>query len=607
MIRILDTHTINQIAAGEVVENPAAVVKELVENSIDAMASSIIIEIQKGGISLIRVTDNGNGIKKDDVELAFLRHSTSKIQVAHDLLSINSLGFRGEALASIAAVSEVEIITKEPLSLTGKRMVVVASKIQTSEEIAAPSGTTFIIRNLFFNVPARKEFLKSPAREASKITNYLYKLALANPNISFKYFNNNKLTFQTNGNIDLKQVIFNLYGKNITDQTIPLKYQQNDITIAGRIGMPAINRPNRNLQIFFINSRYITSHLLNKAVEEAYKTLTMVGKFPVSILHINISPADIDVNVHPTKLEIRFKDPDLVYNHVYDAVNSKLKNTNLIPEFSNSFIDRTNNSQSNNQNTTRKEADNSFFVTHKEVENYKIDQLINDYSSEITPSLLTQINAENTQKNTENTPEVYAENNNKLQKNKPQEGVDYIIIGQIFSTYWLVKHLNKILLMDQHAAHEKVIYEKYLQDYLNNTIHQQQLIVPITINLTPEEVENINIDILVKMGFQIEVFGENSLIIREVPVLFDKPMSTEGLTDFFQQFSQKNIYLSQEEKIIQMACKSAIKGNNIIDKQECKALIEALLMLENPYTCPHGRPTLISLKKADIEKLFKRI
>ncbi|OON99260.1 MAG: hypothetical protein ATN35_13555 [Epulopiscium sp. Nele67-Bin004] len=595
-IEILDTHTINQIAAGEVVERPSSVVKELVENSIDASASSITVEIKGGGIELIRITDNGTGIEKDEIETAFLRHATSKIKLAKDLNTVTSLGFRGEALASIAAVSMVELISKKPKQITGKRVVFEGGEINASEEVACPEGTTFIMRNLFYNVPARKAFLKSPSTEGAKISDYLYKLALANPHISFKYFRDNKLIFQTSGNQELKPVVFQLYGKDIAAQTIPLYTKVEHIEIAGLLGKPSISRGNRNYENFFINGRFINSALLQKAVEEAYKTLTMVGKFPVAILHLTMPPEQVDVNVHPTKLEVRFKNSQSLYDFVYESVLMTIRETNMVPTISEAkqIIAK----PIDNKVDSQQVLVESFFVPHKTPEKLQFDKLVNKPE---TP---------------QQSPKIFEPTIQVEQKTKsvtqplPKRGIDYDIIGQIFETYWLIKHHDKVFVMDQHAAHERVLYEKFMQDYTNSTVHSQQLLVPETINLSPLEMNTIkeNIDTLNKLGFLLEIFGDSDIIVREVPYIFNMAMPISKFKVFLEDFrSSSNIYLSEEERIITMSCKAAIKGNDKIDMVECDKLVQFLLALDNPYSCPHGRPTLISMQKIDIEKLFKRV
>lgn len=672
-IKILDTHTINKIAAGEVVERPASVVKELVENSIDAKASSITVEIKNGGIDFIRITDNGKGIPKDEVEIAFLRHATSKITNADDLLEVLSLGFRGEALASIASVSKVELITKTSDDLTGKRIEVSAGKIQSSEEIACPDGTTFIMRHLFYNVPARKEFLKSTGTEASKIADYMYKLALAHPEISFKYIQNNKLVFNTSGNHELQSCVLSLYGKEVAKNTIKLNYQDQGIQVVGLLGKPTLTRGNRNYEHFFINGRYIKSFLLQKAVEEAYKTLTMIGKFPFVVLHLQINPNLVDVNVHPTKLEVRFKESEKIYQVVYKGVLAHLHEENLIPEVSQTFMEKpkfksehTNNTQlfvdsffaprkpDNDLNLTtlvdRKEktaqdphepipkifnsSPENRVVSSLDTINlvdsgdivFKEEQVLSEptISEAIHTPFLYELPIENERVSLEvstippinATNPVYIESVEEVSPPvtiyKPVEGIDYQIIGQLFNTYWLIEHEGAVLIIDQHAAHERVMYEKFMHDFTSGTVATQVLLVPETINLPASEMLLIeeNMALFKNLGFHLEVFGDHTIILREVPYLFNKPLGVEHFKHMLDSLDIKNtksLYELKEESIIQMACKSAIKANDRLDSKECKLLIESLLMLENPYTCPHGRPTIVRLKHSDIEKIFKRI
>ncbi len=670
MIKVLDNHTINQIAAGEVVERPSSVVKELVENSIDAKASVITVEIKNGGIDLIRITDNGNGIKKDEMELAFLRHATSKIEIAKDLESVLSLGFRGEALASIASVSQIELVSKPPGELTGKKLTLEGGEIQSRRELAAPDGTTFIVRNLFFNVPARKAFLKTPQAEGTKITDYLCKLALANPHISFNYFLNNKNIFQTNGNSDLKQVIFQLHGKDIASQTIPVEKKSGIYELAGRIGKPSISKGNRSYENFFINGRFIISALLQRAVEEAYKTLTMVGKFPFVVLHLKMPPQEVDVNVHPAKLEVRFRNPDALFDFVREAVLSTLRNTNIMPSMG----------ELKNIKPKPKAHEqlrvSSFFTPYQQVQELQFEDLVTDtavsskifdvvpsaslegsidtsgidgasldgtQNTELNKSTIVNDKHNPTGKDLEISSELitydepksfveslfkvaeqpydvpYVATNKSIEKVKeldtklyiPKRGVDYEIIGQIFETYWLIQHYEKVLIMDQHAAHERVMYEKLLREFMNSTVHSQQLLCAHTVHLDPIAMANVkeNLETLSKLGFNIELFGESDIILREVPFMFNKPMPVDKFRDFIENFNRRsnvNVYLTEEERIISMSCKAAIKGHTKITHAECQTLIEALLGLDNPYSCPHGRPTLVSLKLGDIEKLFKR-
>lgn len=639
LIKLLDTHTINKIAAGEVVERPASVVKELVENSIDAKASSITVEIKNGGIDLIRITDNGKGIPKDEVEIAFLRHATSKIQTAEDLSHVLSLGFRGEALASIGAVSKVELLTKTPHDLTGKRVEVEGGKIISSEEIACPAGTTFIMRQLFYNVPARRAFLKAVSTEAGRIADVVYKLALAHPEIAIKYIQNNKLVFQTNGGYDLQRCVFSLYGKETAKNTLPLHYEQDGIGLSGLLGLASLARANRNYEFFFINGRYIKSPLLQKAVEEAYKALITIGKFPFIILHLNLDPEEVDVNVHPTKLEVRFKESERIYNAVYEGVRHHLAAENLIPELTSltptckapkleptpvptqvrveSFF---------NKPQFNKSYDMSKMTSSplKRSEDFKVAQTVYKPLFETTPkedfkvsevpesSVLTSETKPTFQVEQAIPVAVSLENASLNEPYKPIEGLDYKIIGQLFNTYWIIEYKDQVMIMDQHSAHERVMYEQYMKDFTTSHVSTQILLMPETIHLPKSELLFIeqNLELLCKLGFGIELFGEESIMIREVPYLFNQPMSLNAFKDMLDSIDLKkveNLYEMKEAHIIQLSCKSAIKAHDQLTHAECKALIESLLTLENPYTCPHGRPTLVKLSKTDIEKIFKRI
>lgn len=633
-IQLLDTHTINKIAAGEVVERPASVVKELVENSIDARASSITIEIKNGGVDFIRITDNGKGITKDEVEIAFLRHATSKITSAEDLSHVLSLGFRGEALASIGAVAKVELLTKTPNALTGKRVEVEAGQILHSEEIACPAGTTIIMRQLFYNVPARRAFLKSTATETSKIAEVVYKLALAHPEIAIKYIQNNKLVFQTAGNHDLKRCVFSLYGKDTAKDTLPIQYEEDGIQISGLIGLPTLTRANRQYEQFFINGRTIKSNLLQKATEEAYKTLVTIGKFPFVILHLNLPPEEVDVNVHPTKLEVRFSDSDRVYQAVYNGIRQHIQGENLIPEVRQ--LGKTPAYKPAPIEATGAIKVESFFNKPQFHKSYDPSKLVDaplkqkedfDIAKSVYKPLFSETKVEEeplvplvgeqasltkeqvfTVENEECIPPV----EEITEPYKPVEGVDYKIIGQIFNTYWILEYGNQVLLMDQHSAHERVMYEQYMKDFTTSNVSTQILLMPETLHVSSGELLFIetHLELLQRLGFGLELFGESSIIIREVPYLFNHPMSISAFRDLLDSIDVKkttNLYEMREEHIIQLSCKSAIKAHDQLTHAECKALIEALLTLENPYTCPHGRPTLVKLSKTDIEKIFKRI
>ncbi len=636
-IKLLDTHTINKIAAGEVVERPAAVVKELVENSIDAGASTVTVEIKNGGIDLIRVTDNGRGIPKDEVEIAFLRHATSKITSADDLLEVLSLGFRGEALASIGAVSKTELITKTPGALTGKRVAVQAGKPIESEEIACPEGTTLTIRQLFYNVPARKAFLKSTSSEASRIADTMYKLAMAHPEIAFKYIQNNKLIFTTSGNRDLKQVVFQLYGKETAKQVIPFHYEQEGVEVSGLLGTTQLTRANRQYEHFFINGRTIKSYTLQKAVEEGYKTLITIGKFPFAIIHLHIQPDTVDVNVHPTKLEVRFKESEHIAQIVETAVRQSLRQQSHIPDVATpkikpqAIVDTTKEAvqQVRVESFIQKYQPPEPFTPQRPIENVASSHLF----EKVKPQETVHVHeASSSYRETvvapeEDTPQTQAVSLPTPQKSeqvvsvevkqpdevKPaQVPIDYKIVGQLFDTYWLIEYNEELFLIDQHAAHERVMYEHYMRDFMQATVHSQVLLFPETLTLSAEESVWIEerLETFNQLGFGLEFLGDRHLVVREVPYLFNKPMTVDkvrDLLDRLQHTNAHNLYELKESDIIQMSCKSAIKANDKLDASECKALIESLMMLENPFTCPHGRPTIVSLKKTDIEKIFKRI
>lgn len=688
-IKLLDTHTINKIAAGEVVERPCSVVKELVENSVDAKASSITVEIKNGGIDLIRVTDNGVGIPKEQVEIAFLRHATSKISVAEDLYEVTSLGFRGEALASIAAISHVELLTKEKEGLTGKRVLISGGKINEAEEVACPNGTTIIVRHMFYNVPARKAFLNSHSSEAAKISDYMYKLALAHPEIAFKYIQNSKVVFSTSGDHELKHCVLNIYGKEYARHTFKCYYKANGIKCAGLIGDPTLNRSNRNYEHFFINGRYIKSSILQGAVEAAYKTLVMVGKFPFVILHLYMDPSMVDVNVHPTKLQVRFKNVELIDRVVHDAVAETLKAQYLVPD---AALDKPRGMMKVEPVIeTNQLGAETFFIPRKEENTATIESLLGDSTLRHLPEtnpykpskqtierLFGPDNMDTLKKgaddprvaNTETNEQeqvaeegallTYSANHKEsipneseavLDLTSPQAGthelvqqlgqleqrrqeamvekqmenqiesyeadhrplpVPYRIIGQIFKTYWLIAYGEKVFIIDQHAAHERILYERFMAYFKSGHVATQLLLMPETLHVTPEEkvLLDENEALFTKLGFSYEMFGEKDIVIREVPYLFNEPISPHVFQEVLDQLTEgnmKNIVDVKAETIIRMSCRSAIKGNHRLSSSECEELIHALMTLDNPFTCPHGRPTIVALSEVDIEKMFKRI
>lgn len=602
VIKLLDNHTINKIAAGEVVERPASVVKELVENSIDAKSSAITVEIKEGGISMIRITDNGIGISPQNVKTAFLRHATSKIETDLDLESVLSLGFRGEALASIAAVSQLELITKTREELTGTRIELHGGEIIANEEVGCPEGSTIIMRNIFYNTPPRKKFLNSPASEAAKISDIVYKLALGHPEISFKYINNNKLVFNTSGNHHLKNCVMSVYGKDIARNAIEIKYKEEDLTLVGILGKPSSSRSNRSYENFFINGRYVKSDIIQNALEDAYKTSLTVGKFPVAILHLIIEPQNIDVNVHPTKMEVRFKDNDRIYNFIYESVRKALTGENLIPTVTFNTPPRAPIAKPTH---TQQRIPEPFEIKRKEENKPTAKTMVPEIKAEnpYTPVIkreglfVKEDKAKSIEKARPETRKVYR---------------DYTIVGQFFNTYWMIEIDDRIYMIDQHAAHERILYERLLEDFYSLAPLKQALIEPVVINVSPNEKLIIEkyIDLLHQFGFEIEEFGEGAFASRTIPILFNGPAHRDILSQMLDLLMEKempSLYETQVNRIAVMACKAAVKAHDKLSAIECKKIIEDLMELENPYTCPHGRPTIVAMTKYEIEKKFQRV
>lgn len=606
-INILDNKTINKIAAGEVVERPLSVIKELVENSIDAKANAITVEIKDGGTSLIRVTDNGMGIPKDEVKIAFIRHATSKIKTEEDLSSILSLGFRGEALASIASVSMVEVITKESDALTGYRMEINGGELIEEGEIGCPEGTTMIVKNLFYNTPARKKFLKSNSSEANGINDIITKLAIGHPEISFKYINNNKVVFLTSGNGKLKDVIYNIYGKDVVKKIMNIAYVDMGLEIYGYIAKPEINRSTRVYENVFVNGRYIKSKEIESAIEEAYKEYLMVKRFPFAIIKININPAFVDVNVHPAKIEVRFKNVQDVKDIVRHSIKNVLKDINMVLD-----ID----SEKEEKIVYKREEIKEPF----EIENLKVreDELKENgfISQDFVQPKIIEVNNDIKEREVKINYDSEGIATELVEKdivvNKENLFLDYKIVGQIFETYWVIESMGKVYAIDQHAAHEKILYENMLKQFLEGKIKSQVLINPIIVDLSQIEFNLVksNISIFEKSGFKIEVFGTNSFAIREVPIIFNNPTNDRiflDIVDEILQMKQSSIYELKNDDIATMACKAAVKANNKLSIVEARKLIEDLMLLENPFHCPHGRPVIISISKYEIEKKFKRI
>lgn len=630
-IQVLDQHTIDKIAAGEVIERPAAVVKELVENSIDAGANAITVEIKDGGIQFIRITDNGTGIDKDQVKTAFLSHATSKIKSAEDLVTVGSLGFRGEALSSIAAVAQVELVTKTSHGLTGVRYVIEGGKEVSCEEIGCPEGTTFLVRNLFYNTPARKKFLKTGPTEASHIDGLLQRLALSHPTISFKFINNNQNKLYTTGNGNLKDIIYHIYGKEISSNLIPIDVISDSIIIKGYIGKPYISRGNRTYENYFVNGRYVKSDIINKAIEEGYKTYTMVHKYPFVCLDFHIDSELIDVNVHPAKMELRFVNSEELYGFIVDSIREALQQKELIPtvpieekKLEKRILPKTRMPEPFEQK--RKELEpplvprqNPYSMKNPDigrpiVEAVKseIDKLIPDRVAETNDYQVTKLNKE-----MQSEPELTALQNEQLdlfEENilEKDDQIHFKVLGQLFKTYWLIELDEKLMIMDQHAAHEKVNYEKLIKAFEQNEIYGQQLEPPMIVTLNMKEVNVINTyqKYFEGLGYQIEAFGGDEYCIRSVPAnlygLGERDIFIELLDTISEDMGITNGDLITN-KIASMSCKAAIKGNQKITYEEVNALLEELMKLDNPYTCPHGRPTMIVMTKTEIEKKFKRI
>lgn len=651
-IKMLDQRTINQIAAGEVIERPSSVVKELAENAMDAKATMITVEIKEGGIDFIRITDNGFGIEKEQVETAFLPHATSKIRSIEDLLDVASLGFRGEALASIASVAKVEVITKTDRSMTGVRYQIEGGREIAKEEIGCPVGTTFVIKHLFYNTPARRKFLKSKNSEAGYIEQLLYHLALSHPNIAFKLIVNNKNKLNTNGNGSLKDVIYQIYGRETASNLIAIKAENSFMKIEGFIGKPVLSRGNRQAETYFINQRYIKSKLISRAIEEAYKSFTMVHKYPFTVLHIEIKPELLDVNVHPAKMEVRMKREEEIYSFIYTTLREALNRREMIPDISLGGKKKEKVRQEEKiepfemkrggygspytKPKMLRESDNFFEKpsgTTKSEQKEKIRQELKTLEEILKPSekkeeresqkhqpeeidIILQkssIAFENGEKDfdesIEKKPEqlsFFTEKEKKEQKNK------YKIIGSLFDTYWLLEGEDKLFMLDQHAAHEKIMFEKLMEQKKEQEIYEQQLNPPIVVSLTINEQEMIEKyrEQFKALGFTIEEFGSNEYCIRTVPANLYGLGEREVLMEMIDQLCEDGILLEPDKifyKIATMACKAAVKGNQRLSLVEAQALVEQLMSLENPYTCPHGRPVFISMSKTEIEKMFKRI
>lgn len=623
-IVLLDENTINKIAAGEVVERPAAVVKELVENAIDAGASAVTVEIKEGGLSFIRITDNGCGISREEVRLAFERHSTSKIRSAEDLIHISSLGFRGEALASIAAVAQVELVTKTKSSLTGCRYLIDGGQEKALEEIGCPDGTTFLVRNIFFNTPARRKFLKSAMTEAGYVNDLVERLAISHPEVSFKFINNNQIKLQTSGNSNRKEIIYHVYGRDIAGQLLEIDCEKNGLKLNGYIGKPVVSRGNRNYMNYFINGRYIKSAIINKAIEEAYKPYTMTHRYPFTSVVLTIDPARIDVNVHPAKMEIRISNQEEVFQFVYDAVSEALSRRELIPEVEIGAPKR-------EKKTVMPEVKNTApepFEVKRRQEAWmpkspepvskplplpvipmaeKSPQPAEVREEPAVPAIPVVTPAAQPKEQVFKQEELFEAG--LLSKEAVRE---HHIIGQLFQTYWLIEYQDKLFLIDQHAAHEKVLYERTMKGLKEKEMLSQMVEPPIIISLTMREEEALKAhqEMLARLGFEIEHFGGKEYSVRAVPGdlygIAARELLLELIDSLVEEEGKKNPDLILE-KVASMSCKAAVKGNQRLSEEEARALIDELMTLDNPYNCPHGRPVIISMTRQEIEKKFKRI
>lgn len=653
-INVLDHQTIDKIAAGEVVERPFSVVKELVENAIDAGADAITVEIKDGGISLIRVTDNGGGIEKSQVSNAFLRHATSKIVSVDDLTDLVSLGFRGEALASIAAVSMVELISKTPQDLTGIRYVIEGGMEKGQEEIGAPEGTTVLVRNLFYNTPPRKKFLKQPQTEGSYVADLMEHLAMSNPRIAFKFILNGQTRFYTTGNADLKEIVYRIYGKEIASQLVPFFFEKEGMSVSGLLGKPVINRANRNYEIFYVNGRYIKSKLFSKAIEEGYREYLMQHKFPFCVLHFEIDTRQIDVNVHPTKMEIRIAGEAAFYDTVKDAVHEALHRVEMIPEVTLSGKDDGSGSKKEKkaklsvpepfeQNRIAQERASSPARAASIEQLYRKNQPDrNRRKKQDNLAVLDDLTGKNSEVDLRNLMSRDKQTD-PVERNCLKEAVNYQVdegsappslpeqmelfeekilspiartrfelIGQLFDTYWLVSYENKLLIIDQHAAHEKVKYERLMKRFKDHDIVSQTISPPMVLTLSGSERECCLKHALVfeSLGFVVEEFGGNDYAVRGVPLDLYGYGEQEFFREILDELMQQPVSGTPESirsRIATMACKAAVKGNMRLSPKEADELIDELLTLDNPYHCPHGRPTIISMTKYEIEKKFKRI
>ena len=640
-IQLLDQKTIDNIAAGEVIERPASVVKELVENAVDANANAITVEIKDGGMTLIRVTDNGIGIPKDQVKTAFLRHATSKIRSVEDLLSVSSLGFRGEALSSISAVAQVELVTKTAESFSGVSYKIYGGEEEAFDDIGAPDGTTFLVKNLFYNTPARRKFLKSATTEAGYVEQMMVHIALSHPKISFKFIHNNKNKIYTSGNGKVKDIIYHIYGRDVAGALIPVQAQSEDVKVTGFVAKPYVSRGNRNYESYFINGRYIKSSIIYKSIEEGYRTFTMKHRYPFVCLDFKINQELLDVNVHPTKMEIRFRNGREIYELVVDTVREALLQKDLVQD----VLRETPKKKKEQPKTKEVKKPEPFEVNRRKEETQKMDQTMKDFAKmrqsqtnqqghRAKPEGMKQDRLKSESSQTAKKPTYAGLNYNTQKKEFPQYKTDELssnqmtlredpvfsvqarpdrkILGQLFKTYWLIEYEDQLFIMDQHAAHEKVNYERLMKNFKEKEIYSQRLEPPMVVTVSMMEAEALERykDAFAGLGFTIESFGGNEYCIREVPANLYGIGERDLFMELLDAVSQENGTMDTEviaSKIATMACKMSIKGNQRVSLMEVEHLLDELMKLENPYQCPHGRPTIIKMSKYEIDKKFKRI
>lgn len=639
-IALLSQETIDKIAAGEVIERPSSVVKELVENAIDAGSSAVTVEIKEGGISFIRISDNGCGIEKEQIPLAFLRHSTSKIKSVEDLFTVTSLGFRGEALSSIAAVSQVELITKTNGDFTGSRYLIEGSKEVSLEEIGAPDGTTFIIRNLFYNTPARKKFLKSAQTEGTYIHELMQRMILSHPDVSFKFIMNNQVKLQSSGNGNIKDIIYHLYGRDITKALLPITHESELFKVSGFIGKPMISRGNRGYELYFVNGRFIRSQILSKAIEDAFKPFLMQHQYPFTVLYFEIDSSLLDVNVHPTKMELRFSNQQELYREVQSILSAVLVHRDIIPEVP---VDTPKKNEmeapkiekvmpepfeQKRLEEIRKAVrkDSPYEVKYPDRQPERRETWHAQSQPEHKPPVKEQLHAsEVTGTEKELAKEAYVLREEETYGAKPEgsyeqgsflkeeEMAKQKIIGQLFDTYWLVEYNDRLFIVDQHAAHEKVMYEKLKKQFEKKEFTSQAISPPIVITLSMREAETLERfkEQFTKLGFEIEHFGGAEYSICGVPGnlyrLNTKDVLIEMLDELTDGISERATADVILDKIASMSCKAAVKGSQRLSLPEMEQLMKDLMKLDNPYNCPHGRPTIIAMSKYEIEKKFKRI